>query len=304
LSSSYTKSQIKALLQTDKAKSFHISLNAKLALLPNASVPLYQSAGRNYKHELIGTGFPLEIGSHRMLVTAGHVTGLLQSKHFCVPQSGEIKPLNCRISRFGHADVPLAADSIDVSIIHLTERQADDLSAYHFVQLSEIEYETVLHDPQGYDAFMGYPASKNKKKLGANGIKPKLFPYVGVQIQRAELEQHNRPFETHLGIEFGTRVMGFGGNIVRLPDPKGTSGCPVWSLGKIGEIAGGSRKTQLVGICIERKGNALIAVRAWLILQVVREAFPDLAGVIEQFPNVQLRNAGAVPQRQLILNER
>jgi hypothetical protein len=91
-----------------------------------------------------------------MLVTAGHVTGLLQSKHFCVPQSGEVKPLNCRISRFGHAGVPLAADSIDVSIIHLTEGQADDLSAYHFVQLSEIEYETVLHDPQGYDAFMGW----------------------------------------------------------------------------------------------------------------------------------------------------
>jgi len=78
----YCNSQIKELLQTDRAKSFYISLNAKIAMLPNASIPLYQGAGKSYTPELIGTGFPLEIGPRKMLVTAAHVTDLLSSKMF------------------------------------------------------------------------------------------------------------------------------------------------------------------------------------------------------------------------------
>jgi hypothetical protein len=300
--SNYSKTRAKELLQTDRAKLFFLSLQAKLAMLPNASVPLYQGGvNKNHTPELIGTGFALHLGTHKMLITAGHVTDLLHERQFHVPNSGQLTPFNCRITRLGHAGVPRAEDPIDLTVIDLDTDQAARLSAYHFVGLSEIEYDSVIHDTTAYNAFMGYPESKNRSQFKANFVMPCLAPYVGVQIPLAKHEELNRPYQTHLGIPFDKNSVGFDGKPINPPSPKGLSGCPVWALGRIPEIVHGSRKPLFVGMGLEDKPGALIAVRAWLIVQTIRQLHKDLDNIIEAFPNVRLDVPEHVSETKLIL---
>jgi hypothetical protein len=249
LPSKYSTSRTKELLQTEKAKSFFVSLQVKLAMLPMASVPLYQGAGKNFTPELIGTGFAIHLGAHKMLITAGHVADCLTNKQFYVPNSGELKPFNCVIRRIGHSGVSRDQDPIDLAVIDLDEDQAAQLSAYHFIQLDEIEYETFLHDPVGHYAFMGYPASKNKGKYKTDKIAPHLNPYVGVPIPIEDHVKLDRPHMTHLAIPLDKNsTIGLDGSVATPPAPNGISGCPVWTLGAIPEIVYGSRKPLFAGV--------------------------------------------------------
>jgi hypothetical protein len=113
----------------------------------------------------------------------------------------------------------------------------------------------------------------------------------------------NRPSETHLGIAFEKNCIGSDSKPFTAPDPNGISGCPVWSLGTAPEIADvANTKTPLIsGMGIEYRDHALIAVRACLILQVVRALHGELKTVIEECPHVRLEHRGPVKHRQLIL---
>jgi hypothetical protein len=97
-------------------------------------------------------------------------------------------------------------------------------------------------------------------------------------------------------------TVGLNGTFLTAPSPKGISGCPVWTFGRIPEIVYGSKKSIFVGMGIENKRGVLVAVRAWLILQIIRLLYPDLASVIPECPNVRLNVPVSAPARELILD--
>lgn len=287
----------------DAATLFHLSLNEGLERLPKASIPLYQGRGKNYTPELIGTGFALHIGTHKKLITAGHVTDLLGNNQFYVPDNGDLRPFDCRISRFGHAGIDRSRNPIDISVIDLDEKQAARLTGYHFFLPEKIEHRHSLRSPDCHYAFVGYPANKNDGKFKATEVGTHLLRYCGKSITPDQHAKLNRPCETHLGIVFDKNSIGSDGKAFTAPDPYGISGCPVWSLGTVPEIVdmAKTKAPLLAGMGIEYRDHSLVAVRACLILQVIRSLHGELKTSIEDCPHVRLEHRWNAPQRQLAL---
>jgi hypothetical protein len=126
-----------------------------------------------------------------------------------------------------------------------------------------------------------------------------------MSINRDEYGKFNRPFETHLVVEFDEKsTLGPDGVLRVPPSPKGLSGGPVWMLGSVPEIVDGLKRPLLAGMAIENKRGGLIAVRTWILLQIIRALYPDLREVIEGFPGFKVNLPKSVPQRELVLSRR
>lgn len=269
-----------------------------------SAVPLYRGAGEHRSPNLIGTGFQVHIGTRKMLLTAAHVVACLESEHFYIPSGKTLKPFDCRVGRIGTSGGSRLDDEIDLALIDLDEEQSNRLSRYTCVQIAEMEFPSFRNDPHALYSFIGYPASRNKAKYQATDVAPTLGRFRGTRIAVDEYPKFGRPFDTHLIVEFdGKSVKGPNG-IQIPPSPKGLSGGPVWMLGSVPEIVGGSPKPLLAGMAIENKPGGLVAVRSWLLLQIIRAIHPDLRELIEEFPGFQMNIPDSVPVRQLVLTRR
>lgn len=286
----------------DPRTALYLGINKKLERLPKGSIPLYEGKGTKYTPELTGTGFGIHVGTFKMLITAGHVTDRLTDKQFYVPDHDQLRRFDCRIHRFGHAETSRSQDPIDISVIDLDEQQAYRLSAYHFFKLEDLEHRHFLA-PDCHYAFVGYPATKNQGKFKATQVGTHLFRYFGMSIGSDKHVALNRPSETHLGIAFEKNCIGSDLKPFTAPDPHGMSGCPVWSLGMAPEIVDvANTKVPLIsGMGIEWRDHALVAVRACLILQVIRTLHGELKTVIEECRRVRFEPRSPVKHRQLIL---
>jgi hypothetical protein len=269
-----------------------------------SAVPLYRGAGHHRSPNLIGTGFLVHIGTRKMLLTAAHVVACLENEHFYIPSGTTLRPFDCRIRRIGKSDGNRYDDEIDLALIDLDEEQSKRLSRYTCIQIAEMEFPTFRNEPQALYSFIGYPASRNKAEYRVTELTPMLLRLRGMPIAVDEYRKFGCPFETHLIVEFdGKSVMGPNG-IQIPPSPRGLSGGPVWMLGSIPEIVDSSPKPLLAGMAIENKRGGLVAVRTWLLLQIVRTIYPDLRELIEGFPGFQMNIADAVPVRELVLTRR
>lgn len=269
-----------------------------------SAVPLYRGAGRHRSPDLIGTGFPVHIGTRKILLTAAHVVACLESEHFYIPNGPTLEPFDCRIRRIGRSDRNRDNDEIDLALIDLDEEQSKRLSRYVFVRTSEMEFPTFRNEPQILYSFIGYPASKNKAKHRVTELTPMLLRLRGMPIAVDEYRKFGRPFETHLIVEFDEKSA-IGPNGIQIsPSPKGLSGGPVWMLGNIPELVDGSSKPLLAGMAIENKRGGLVAVRTWLLLQIMRTIYPELRELIEGFPGFQMNIPDSVPVRELVLTRR
>ena len=103
---------------------------------------------------------------------------------------------------------------------------------------------------------------------------------------------------------FDKSSIGSNGKVFNAPDPHGISGCPVWSLGGFQQIFDVTKKPTLAGMGIEIKDHSLIAVRACLILQVVRSLHDELKSLIDECPYVRLEHRHSAPPRQVVLTGR
>ena len=283
--------------------AFHLSLNEKLNLLPTASVPLYEGKSANYTPEGTGTGFVVQVGPYKKLITARHVTDRLTDKRFYVPHNGQLRPFNCHIHRFGQADTDPSQDPLDISVIDLDEQQADQLRQFHFFGLEDFEHQHGLSANCHY-AFVGYPSSKNDGNFKTTELSAHLFRYCGVSTTIANHTLLNRQPETHVCIDFSKKSIDTDGKRFTAPNPYGISGGPVWALGTAPQIINASNTATplIAGMGIEFRKNTLIAVRGCLILQVIRDLHSDLMDVIKPCPYVRLQHTHTKPTRRIILN--
>jgi hypothetical protein len=79
---------------------------------------------------------------------------------------------------------------------------------------------------------------------------------------------------THLIVDFDEAAFARDGRKQKAASPYGLSGGPVWRLGDIEQFDRGTNREKLVGIAVECRRNALIAVRLSLLFEIVRSAFP------------------------------
>jgi hypothetical protein len=269
-----------------------------------SAVPLYRGAGRHRSPNLIGTGFPVHIGTRKILLTAAHVVACLENEHFYIPNGPTLEPFDGRIRRIGTSNGNRYDDEIDLALIDLDEEQSKRLSRYVCVRIAEMEFPTFRVEPQVLYSFIGYPASRNKAKHRVTELTPTLLRFRGIPIAVDQYRKFGRSFETHLIMEFdGKSAMGPNG-IQIPPSPKGLSGAPVWMLGSIPELVDGSPKPLLAGMAIENKRGGLVAVRMWLILQIIRTIYPELRELIEGFPGFPMNIPDSVPVRELVLSRR
>jgi hypothetical protein len=191
-----------------------------------------------------------------------------------------------------------------LALIDLDKEQSDRLARYRLIQIDEMESLTFANEAQALYSFVGYPASKNKAEFRVDEVTPTLIPFRGMPIAVDEYKKFGRRFETHLVVEFDEKSA-IGSNGFHIPpSPKGLSGGPVWILGSIPEIVEGSPKPLLARMGLENKRGGLVAVRTWLLLQIMRKIYPDLKELIEEAPGFQMNIPGSVPARELVLTRR
>ena len=70
------------------------------------------------------------------------------------------------------------------------------------------------------------------------------------------------------------------GQVVTPTDPHGISGGPVWRLGPIPDVDRGNNEPKVVGIGLEYRPDALIALRLSFVLETIRSLHPDLSPLI------------------------
>jgi hypothetical protein len=250
---------------------------------------------------LIGTAFPVHVGPRKVLVTAAHVIACLDNEHFYIPNGNTLTAFDCRITHMGHANRYRHEDPIDLALIPLDDEQSKRLSRYRFVELHDMEFSTVSTAPDAVYSFVGYPASRNKSEFRVNQIAPTLFAFTGTPIAIDTYSNFGFAFQTHLIVGLDEKSANERNRTPNLPSAKGLSGGPVWLLGRLPDIAGGSLVPLLAGMAIEHKRGALIAVRTWVLLQTMRAIYPDLTPLIEEFPNFRITIQPRLP-RKLILS--
>jgi hypothetical protein len=266
-----------------------------------SAVPLYRGGGRHRTPGLIGTGFPVQIGPKKVLVTAAHVTACLENEHFYIPNGNTLTAFDCRITHMGHANRCGHDDPIDLALIDLDDEQSKRLSRFRFVKLHEMEFPTFSTAPDAAYSFVGYPASRNKSEFRVSEIAPTLFAFTGTPIAIDNYGRFGFAFQTHLVVVIDEKSATGRNRAQTLPSTKGLSGGPVWLLARLPDTAGGSLVPLLAGMAIEHKRGGLIAVRTWVLLQTMRAIYPDLAPLIEEFPNFRLTIEPRLP-RKLILS--
>jgi hypothetical protein len=298
------RSRATAAIQTERGKLVLQRIQDVERQTIASAVPLYRGGGHRRSPDLIGTGFPIHIGARKMLLTAAHVVACLEDEHFYIPSGASLTPFDCRVRRIGTSGGNRHDDEIDLALIDLDEEQSNRLSRYRLIQIDEMESANFVNDAQALYSFVGYPASKNKADFRASEITPTLMPFRGMPIGVDEYTKFGRRFETHLITEFDEkRTIGSNGFNIP-PSPKGLSGGPVWILGRLPNIVEGSPKPLLAGMGIENKRGGLVAVRTWVLLQIMRRIYPDLRELTEEAPGFRMNIPDSVPNREVILTRR
>lgn len=235
------------------------------------AIPVYRGQGR--QETLIGSGVLLAIAGVKFFCTAAHVFDALAKTPLVLHGEG---PAHLVKTQAHVTQVPATGrndDRYDLLIDRFDSNRAKWFSAYRFITISEIDqneipdYRTLLY------TFAGYPASANR----GHGL-PKLATYTDGPLEPDKYETYGFTPNIHLITGFNKkRMIDEAGKIVTPTDPHGISGGPVWRLSY---PSAGQRfvfRPKLVGIGLEYKPNALIALRLSFVLETIRSLYPDVS---------------------------
>lgn len=126
--------------------------------------------------------------------------------------------------------------------------------------------------------FVGYPASRNRSKRGTTDVREHRVRFTGRPLPQDRYDAEGFNASAHLLVEFNAkRMLDDDGNVVQPINPKGLSGGAVWRLGDLDDLEAGRHAEKLVGIGMEYRPDALIAVRLSLITEAMRGLYPDLS---------------------------
>lgn len=183
------------------------------------------------------------------------------------------------------------ADRYDLLIDRFEADRAKWFSDHRYITVDQIDqneipdYRTLLY------TFAGYPASANRRRSG-----PKLATYTDGPLDFERYESYGFVPNMHLITGFNKkRMIDEEGNVVTPTDPHGISGGPVWRLSYPSAAARTVFRPKLVGIGLEYRPDALIALRLSFILETIRSLHPDVSGGIPPAQWIGV-NATTAPQ--------
>ena len=235
------------------------------------------AATRN--EELIGSGVLLRIGDAKFFCTAAHVFDRLARTpmvlHADAPaQRARAQPHVTRVPDCGRG-----ADKFDLFV----DRFGDDREHWfrddRYLTIDSIDQNELPASTHVLYMFAGYPASANRP----NRIRrpPRLATYIASPRLPEWYERNGFVANMHLVVAFDHRRMwSEAGRTVTPRNPKGISGGPVWRLGQTDDVERGAYRPRAVGIGLEYRRDALIALRLSFVLETIRSLHPDLSPLI------------------------
>jgi hypothetical protein len=243
----------------------------------DSSIPVYRQMSRGTP-ELIGSAVILEIGASTLLCTAAHVIEARRGANLYLPHGDTLQPAALKsfvtsLPGSGHR----ADDKFDFAISLLDEEQKRRFSNFRVISLAEIDQNEIPEARRRY-SFFGYPASKNKSKPHVKDVRFYSSRYSGGPSPPEKYDEYGFNVSLHLLVEFNAkRMLNREGRAEKPADPHGVSGGAVWCLGDESEFEAATNREKLIGIAMEYRRDALVALRLSLVLESVRKLLPELS---------------------------
>lgn len=235
------------------------------------AIPVYRGQGR--QETLVGSGILLAISGVKFFCTAAHVFDALAKTPLVLHGEG---PSHLVKTQAHVTEVPSTGrgdDKYDLLIDRFESDRAKWFGGYRFITVSQIDqneipdYRTLLY------TFAGYPASANRGRG-----EPKLATYTDGPLPPEKYETYGFTPNIHLITGFNKKQMiDVAGKTVTPTDPHGISGGPVWRLSYPSGDQHFVFRPKLVGIGLEYRPDALIALRLAFVLETIRSLYPEVS---------------------------
>lgn len=273
VTTSLTKSNMTVRVPESSSKE---SVDSRIA---RSTFPIYRSERRGTP-AAIGSAVLLQIGSAVFMCTAAHVLRAARGRKFLIPDGDTLQPFRPNPVVF-LASPPSRRmlDLYDFAVERLNHTVISRLAFYRPVPLNEIDANE-LPDLRSLYEFVGYPASKNKSRRGKDLVVTTLGRYRCMPLQQDWYDRYGFKPNFHLLVAFGKTMTTPDGRTLDPGSPSGMSGGSVWRRPHVTRADGLSTADALVGIALERRRDALVALRISFVLEAIRYFHPDIAPLI------------------------
>jgi hypothetical protein len=240
---------------------------------------------------VVGTSFGLATKSARFVVTAAHVLNdAAGTMSIALPAAQAINGVVVKTSLDGSLH---SNDSLDIGVIRLAPEAADVTDEEQFVRVHQTDVEPRLEDvgirgdnPELMYALHGFPSSKNKVFSRSNRRPPQAIVDFAFPTFPAMYEAVGISPLTHLALKVGHNgAINEAGDEAVPPKLLGTSGGLVWRNDLSMPLSLQSRAVAMI-LEFNRRFRLIICVRLWVVFQLIRTCFPDLASEIPRLTTV------------------
>lgn len=192
-------------------------------------VPLFNFE-RGSKPLVAGCAVKLAIGSHRFLLTAGHVLDEASRVPLYVmgDSGGWIQVTGESTSTQPLPPSTRDEDRIDAGVLRLNEVSAPQVNG-PYLGLKNLEVDE-SQAPSRHYLIAGYPSSRLKKNFEERKVTPRALRYAATQVFDYDTVDPAIQRYSHVVLDFERdSVVGDDGVVMTAPAPDGMSGCGVWS---------------------------------------------------------------------------
>jgi hypothetical protein len=256
-------------------------------LVSASCVPLYSKMGANNNLPAVwGTGTLLRLGSHHLMLTAGHVADLSgrEGKTLGINRAADNFDFLALSSKSGYfVSTPTAGgkDPLDVAILDLPAEFVAALEGKHrFLTLDQLDpADQFAAQPSAY-MVVGYPSSLSGP--GATVFTTQGMAFGGVKYSGDSALIPDYSPQVHIAIEYSDDgLVDLEGTRMTLPDPGGASGGSIWRMVERGE----GISPCLVGLIHrwEKRPPLIIGTQIEFALGLIWRCLPGTAGVLNMY---------------------
>jgi hypothetical protein len=273
------------------ARAFIQHMQAEaLPVIAARTVVLYGATDRGLPY-VLGTGVPLRCGGRHFVVTAAHVFDEIKKQEAAVylrpgSDGGPLTPIDpLRIIR---SEMPASgvrmADQIDLCLIELPDEIVSSPGArITYAELEDIDpYDDA--SPGSYYFLHGFPRENLRINRCRRTVSCKSLPYGTITYDGSRGE-YSQLEDVHLDLDFHPRkAADQTGRRIRLPDPRGISGCGIWRLSRAGVRIADWTINHVKLVAIEHRYNddlhVLRGTQIKYVNTIIHDKFPQLRALM------------------------
>jgi len=265
-------------IEQEKARRDFVNhLEAAPERLKSTVLPIYREVLRGTP-DLIGSAILLRIATCTFLCTAAHVMDWGDSSVLLLPNGKRLEPYwpgsEAIITALPRSQNRID-DRVDLFIERLSDSTAMRFSTYEATRLPLIDQDC-MPSSETLCMFLGFPASKNKSRRAFQPVQAKKYSFINFASDEAAYRKHGFSPNYHLVADHNQQLLSTtDGKLIQPVYPHGISGGAVWRLAHFSdEILVADEK--LIGMALECRSDALIALHVRIILFSIGRCFPDM----------------------------